>query len=88
MIPILGKAPGGGWRWSPRQHPVCLTESSPSCDDGQPESLYPTRRNYARVIPNDAYQGAGLAGFARLPERSTLPNVLAGGRPRPAPAPW
>lgn len=66
MIPILGRAPGGGLAMvSPGNTLICLTESSPSCPKGQPKSLYPARHNYARVVPNDAYQGAGLASFAK-----------------------
>ncbi len=62
-IPILGKASVA--MVSPGNTAVCLTESSPICEDGQPDSLYPNGRNYARVIPNDAFQGAGLATFAK-----------------------
>jgi branched-chain amino acid transport system substrate-binding protein len=66
MIPILGRAPGGGVAMiSPGNTLICLTQSSPSCGKGEPGSLYPQRRNYARVVPNDAYQGAGLASFAK-----------------------
>ncbi len=66
MIPILGRAPSGGLAMvSPGNTLICLTESSPSCPKGQPKSLYPARHNYARVVPNDAYQGAGLASFAK-----------------------
>lgn len=66
MIPILGRAPGGGLAMvSPGNTLICLTQSSPSCGKGEPGSLYPARRNYARVVPNDAYQGAGLASFAK-----------------------
>jgi branched-chain amino acid transport system substrate-binding protein len=66
MIPILGKAPNGGLQMiSPGNTLICLTQSSPSCGKGEPKSLYPNRRNYARVVPNDAYQGAGLASFAK-----------------------
>jgi branched-chain amino acid transport system substrate-binding protein len=50
---------------SPGNTLVCLTQPSPQCSGGEPSSLYPRRRNYARVVPNDAYQGAGLALFAR-----------------------
>jgi branched-chain amino acid transport system substrate-binding protein len=67
MIPILGKAPNGGLAMiSPGNTLICLTQSSPSCGKGEPGSLYPAQRNYARVVPNDAYQGAGLASFAKL----------------------
>jgi branched-chain amino acid transport system substrate-binding protein len=66
MIPILGKAPGGGVVMvSPGNTLICLTQTSPSCSAGEPASLYPKRHNYARVVPNDAYQGAGLASFAK-----------------------
>jgi branched-chain amino acid transport system substrate-binding protein len=50
---------------SPGNTLICLTQSSPSCSEGEPASLYPKERNYARVVPNDAYQGAGLAQFAK-----------------------
>ena len=66
MIPILGKAPGGGVAMvSPGNTLICLTESASGCPKGEPGSLYPNQRNYARVVPNDAYQGAGLASFAK-----------------------
>jgi branched-chain amino acid transport system substrate-binding protein len=65
-IPILGQAPGGGVAMvSPGNTLICLTEPAPGCATGQPGSLYPKRHNYARVVPNDAYQGAGLASFAK-----------------------
>ena len=50
---------------SPGNTLICLTQPSPSCPGGQPESLYPRLHNDARVVPNDAYQGAGLAIFAK-----------------------
>jgi branched-chain amino acid transport system substrate-binding protein len=76
MIPILGRAPGGGVAMvSPGNTLICLTQSSPGCPPGQPKSLYPQRRNYARVVPNDAYQGAGLALFARG-QRIDNPYIL------------
>ena len=63
-IPILNKA--GVAMISPGNTAVCLTEKSPLCEDGQPESLYPSgKRTYARVVPNDAFQGAALAEFAQ-----------------------
>jgi branched-chain amino acid transport system substrate-binding protein len=81
-IPILGAAPGGGVAMiSPGNTAVCLTESSPSCLDGTPGSLYPHGRNYARVVPNDAYQGAGLAGFAKHKGLRRLYVLYAGGDP-------
>lgn len=63
-IPILNEADVA--MISPGNTAVCLTESSSTCEDGQPESLYPSgKRNYARVVPNDAFQGAALADFAQ-----------------------
>jgi branched-chain amino acid transport system substrate-binding protein len=82
MIPILGKAPGGGLAMvSPGNTLICLTQSSPSCGSGEPKSLYPGRRNYARVVPNDAYQGAALASFARLQAIDRAFVLYAGGDP-------
>jgi branched-chain amino acid transport system substrate-binding protein len=82
MIPILGGAPGGGLAMiSPGNTLICLTQSSPSCGQGEPKSLYPARRNYARVVPNDAYQGAGLAQFARLQDITRTFVLYAGGDP-------
>jgi branched-chain amino acid transport system substrate-binding protein len=63
-IPILNKA--DLMMISPGNTAVCLTEPSPLCESGQPKSLFPTgQRTYARVVPNDAFQGAALAEFAR-----------------------
>ena len=82
MIPILGEAPGGGVAMvSPGNTLICLTQTSPSCGNGTPQSLYPARRNYARVVPNDAYQGAGLALFAKKQEISRAYILYAGGDP-------
>ncbi len=66
IIPILNKASTGGVAMvSPGNTLICLTQSASTCTGGQPDSLYPTgKRNYARVVPNDAVQGAGLAEFA------------------------
>lgn len=66
MIPILNEAEGGSLAMvSPGNTLICLTEPADTCADGQPESLYPTGdRNYARVVPNDAAQGAGLVTWA------------------------
>jgi branched-chain amino acid transport system substrate-binding protein len=66
-IPILNRAPGGGLPMvSPGNTFVCLTQPSPTlCEADEPAVYYPTgKRNYARVVPNDAVQGAGLASFA------------------------
>jgi branched-chain amino acid transport system substrate-binding protein len=65
-IPILNRAPDGGVAMvSPGNTLICLTEDSQSCDPEDPDRFYPSgERNYARVVPNDAVQGAGLATFA------------------------
>jgi branched-chain amino acid transport system substrate-binding protein len=66
-IPILNRAPGGGLAMvSPGNTFVCLTQPSPIlCKRDEPDVNYPSgKRNYVRVVPNDAVQGAGLAGFA------------------------
>jgi branched-chain amino acid transport system substrate-binding protein len=67
IIPILNRASEGGVAMvSPGNTLICLTQPSESCPRGDPDSYYPTgERNYARVVPNDAAQGAGLAEFAR-----------------------
>jgi branched-chain amino acid transport system substrate-binding protein len=63
-LPILNRA--GVAMISPGNTSVCLTEATKLCTDYSPKTLYPTgKRNYVRVIPNDAYQGAGLATFAQ-----------------------
>jgi len=66
-IPILNRAPGGGVAMvSPGNTLICLTEDSQTCDPEEPDVYYPSgKRNYARVVPNDAAQGAGLAQFAQ-----------------------
>jgi branched-chain amino acid transport system substrate-binding protein len=67
QIPILNEAPDGGVAMiSPGNTLICLTEDSQTCDPEEPDSYYPSgERNYARVVPNDAAQGAGLAQFAQ-----------------------
>jgi branched-chain amino acid transport system substrate-binding protein len=81
-IPILGRAPGGGVAMvSPGNTAICLTETSPECAGGTPASLYPKAHNYARVVPNDAYQGAGLASFARGENIRSAYVLYAGGDP-------
>jgi len=81
-IPILGRAPGAGVAMvSPGNTAICLTEPSPECQGGTPESLYPKAHNYARVVPNDAYQGAGLATFAKGEGVRRAYVLYAGGDP-------
>jgi branched-chain amino acid transport system substrate-binding protein len=67
-MPILNRAPGGGVPMvSPGNTLICLTQPSPTlCAKDEPGVFYPTgKRNYVRVVPNDAVQGAGLANFAQ-----------------------
>jgi branched-chain amino acid transport system substrate-binding protein len=66
MIPILNRAPGGGLPMvSPGNTLVCLTEPGSICKPNEPDVYYPSgKRNYIRVVPNDAVQMAGLATFA------------------------
>jgi branched-chain amino acid transport system substrate-binding protein len=66
-MPVLNKAPGGGVPMvSPGNTFVCLTEPSPTvCKKDEPDVYFPSgKRNYIRVVPNDAVQSAGLATFA------------------------
>jgi branched-chain amino acid transport system substrate-binding protein len=65
-IPVLNQAPGGGLLlMSPANTYVCITEGGPGCADDEPDKYYPSgTRNYARVAPHDAYQGAVVAEFA------------------------
>src|SRR6476661_4665053 len=78
MIPLLGGAPEGGLAMvSPGNTLICLTEPSSGCSEGNPASLYPKGRNYARVVPNDAYQGAGLALFAKRRVRKRVYILFA-----------
>jgi branched-chain amino acid transport system substrate-binding protein len=64
-IPVLNQAPNGGIGMiSPANTFVCLTEGGPGCEDTEPDKYYPTgNRNYTRVVPHDAYQGAAMAEF-------------------------
>jgi branched-chain amino acid transport system substrate-binding protein len=65
IIPVLNQAPGGAMAMvSPANTYVCLTAAAPACADDEPDKYYPTGvRNYARVVANDAYQGAAVAEF-------------------------
>ena len=66
-IPVLNQAPGGGIAMvSPANTNVCLTEAAPACEETEPDKYYPSgKRNYTRVVPHDAYQGAAMAEFAK-----------------------
>ena len=51
---------------SPANTYVGLTQSASSVEPGEPEKYYPSgKRNYARVVGADNYQGAALAIFAQ-----------------------
>ncbi len=67
IIPVANRAGGGGLAViSPGNTLVCLTVRSDTCARDEPGRYYPTgKRNYVRVVPNDAFQGAALAQFAR-----------------------
>jgi len=66
IIPILNEAPDGGVAMvSPGNTLICLTQSGGGCEEDEPGVYSPSgQRNYARVVPNDASQGAGLAEYA------------------------
>jgi branched-chain amino acid transport system substrate-binding protein len=67
IIPVLNQAPNGGIAMvSPANTAVCITEGGPGCEDTEPDKYYPSgTRNYARVAPHDAYQGAAVAEFMK-----------------------
>ena len=67
IIPVANRASGGGLAViSPGNTLVCLTLRSTTCTRDEPGRYYPTgERNYVRVVPNDAFQAAALADFAR-----------------------
>ncbi len=67
IVPILNRAAGGPVGIiSPANTYVGLTSSGPGTAAGEPGKYYPTgKRNYARVVPHDAYQGAADAILAQ-----------------------
>jgi len=67
IIPVVNQAPNGGIAMlSPANTLVCLTQASLACDKTEPDKYYPSgTRNYARVVPHDAYQGASQAEFMK-----------------------
>jgi branched-chain amino acid transport system substrate-binding protein len=66
-IPILNRAQGGPVAMiSPANTQVGLTSSGPGTSAGEPNKYYPSgKRNYARVVAHDAYQGAADALLAQ-----------------------
>jgi DNA-binding SARP family transcriptional activator len=67
QIPIAGAAPGGPLALiSPTNSAVGLTRATPLAPEGGLRALYPGgTRNYARVYPTEAAQGAADALLAR-----------------------
>ena len=66
-IPINNRAPGGPLAMvSPANTYVGLTHSGPGTSAGEPGKYYPTgKRNYARVVAADDFQGAADATLAK-----------------------
>ncbi|MBD0348117.1 MAG: branched-chain amino acid ABC transporter substrate-binding protein [Thermoleophilia bacterium] len=66
VIPVLNQAPNGGVAMvSPANTWPCLTVGA-GCEKSEPDKYYPTgKRNYARVVPYDAFQAAIMADFMK-----------------------
>ena len=67
IVPILNRAPGGSVGMvSPANTYTGLTTAGPGTAPGEPGKYYPTgKRNYARVVAQDEYQGAADAMLAK-----------------------
>jgi branched-chain amino acid transport system substrate-binding protein len=87
-IPIADRAPNGPIAYvSPANTYPGLTISGPGTESGEPDVYYPTgKRNYARVVWNDQFQGAADAQFAKdqgfkkvyvLTDKETYGNGIA-----------
>src|SRR6476646_5379690 len=87
-IPIADRAPDGPLAYvSPANTYPGLTISGPGTESGEPDVYYPTgKRNYARVVWNDQFQGAADAQFAKdqgfkkvyvLTDKETYGNGIA-----------
>ena len=87
-IPIANRAPDGPLAYvSPANTYPGLTISGPGTASGEPDIYYPTgKRNYARVVWNDQFQGAADAQFAKdqgfkkvyvLTDKETYGNGIA-----------
>jgi branched-chain amino acid transport system substrate-binding protein len=65
-IPVANRAPNGPLAYvSPANTYPGLTQGGPGTESGEPDNYYPTgKRNYARVVWNDQFQGAADAQFA------------------------
>jgi branched-chain amino acid transport system substrate-binding protein len=66
-IPVANRAPDGPLAMvSPANTYPGLTISGPGTEAGEPDNYYPTgKRNYARVVWNDQFQGAASAQLAK-----------------------
>src|SRR5581483_5630356 len=67
IVPILNRAPNGPVAMiSPANTYVGLTHSGPGTSAGEPNKYYPSgKRNYARVVAADDFQGAADATLAK-----------------------
>ncbi len=67
VIPVVNRAPNGPIAMvSPANTYPGLTEGGPGTESGEPDNYYPTgKRNYARVVWNDQFQGAANALYAK-----------------------
>jgi branched-chain amino acid transport system substrate-binding protein len=67
IVPILNRAPSGPVGMvSPANTYTGLTTTGPGTAAGEPGKYYPTgKRNYARVVAQDQYQGAADAMLAK-----------------------
>ena len=67
VIPVANRAPDGPLAMvSPANTYPGLTEGGPGTEQGEPDNYYPTgKRNYARVVWNDQFQGAAGAQLAQ-----------------------
>ena len=67
VIPVANRAPNGPLAMvSPANTYPGLTEGGPGTEQGEPDNYYPTgKRNYARVVWNDQFQGAAGAQLAQ-----------------------
>jgi branched-chain amino acid transport system substrate-binding protein len=87
-IPVANRAVDGPLAMvSPANTYPGLTQGGPGTETGEPENYYPTgKRNYARVVWNDQFQGAANALLARelglkkvyvLTDKETYGNGIA-----------
>ncbi|HMB81960.1 MAG TPA: ABC transporter substrate-binding protein, partial [Vicinamibacterales bacterium] len=67
IVPVLNRAPNGPIAMvSPANTYVGLTHGGPGTAAGEPGKYYPTgKRNYARVVAADDFQGAADAIYAK-----------------------